>query len=53
MRVNAKEREKKERQVRRVKEKKGIEAQKVKPHTPTRAIDELIGDEEQNEKQKK
>ena len=34
-------------------ERKGIEAQRAKPPTPTRAIDELIGDEEQNEKTRK
>ena len=43
----------KERQVRRVKEKKRIEAQRVKHPTPSQAIDGLIGDEEQNRKQKK
>ena len=39
--------------MRRVKKKKGIEAQRVKPLTPSRAIDALIGDEEQNGKHKK
>ena len=52
-RVNAKERDKKERRGRRVKERKGNEAQREKPSTPTRAIDALSGDEEQNEQQKK
>ena len=47
-RVNAKERK-----GRRVKERKGIEEQRAKPTTPTRAIDALIGDEELKEKQKK
>ena len=46
--INAKEREKKERQVRRT--KMSI-AQRMKP-TPTRAIDALIADEEQNGKLK-
>ena len=40
-------------QVRRVKKKRGIKAQRMKPPTPTQAIDALIRDEEQNEKQKK
>ena len=39
--------------MRRAKKKKGIEGQMVKPSTPTRAINALIGDEEQNGKQKK
>ena len=39
--------------MRRAKEKKGVEAQKVKPPTPILAIDALIGDEEQNENRKK
>ena len=52
-RANAKEREEEERRVRRAKEKKGVEAQEVKPPTQTRATEALIGDEEQNEKQKK
>ena len=34
-------------------EKKGVEVQKGKPPAPTRAINALIGEEEQNEKQKK
>ena len=38
---------------RRVKRRKGIEAQRVKPSTPSQSIDALIGDEEQNGKQKK
>ena len=38
-RINTKEREKKERQVRRAKERKGIEAQRAKPSTPSQAID--------------
>ena len=32
--------------------KKGIEVQRVKPLTPTRATDALIGDEEQTGKKK-
>ena len=44
---------KNERQVRRAKKRKGIEAHSVKPPTPTRAIDVLILDEEKNGKQKK
>ena len=35
------------------KERKGFEAQRVKPPTPTLAMDALIGEEEQNGKQKK
>ena len=45
--INAKKRE--ERQGRR----KGIEAQRAKPPTPSQAIDAHIGDEEHNGKQKK
>ena len=44
-RINVKERE-----VRRVKKRKGIEAQNVKHPTSSRAIDALIGDEDQNGK---
>ena len=50
-RINPKEREKQERQVRRSK-KKGGKEQRAKSPTPTRAIDALIGDDEQSEKQK-
>ena len=50
MRINAKERDKKERRVRRAKKRKGTEAEMVIPPTPTRAIDALIG-EKQNGKQ--
>ena len=39
--------------MRRVKERKGIEAQRVEHPTSSRATDALTGDEEQNEKQKK
>ena len=46
-RINAEEREKEERQVRRAK-KKGRKGQDVKAPAPTRAICELIGEEEQN-----
>ena len=42
-----------ERQMRGMKKKKVVEAQKVKLSIPTQAIDVLIGDEELNEKQKK
>ena len=44
-RINAKER-----QGRRAKKRKGIEAQRAKPPTPTRAIDVLIRDDEQKKK---
>ena len=47
-RINAKER-----QLRRLKKQKGIEALRAKPPTPNQAINALIGDEEQNEKRKK
>ena len=40
-RINAKER-----QARRAKKRKGIEAERVKPPTPTRATDDFIGGEE-------
>ena len=43
----------KERQVRRPKKRKGIEAQRPKPSTPFQATDAQIGDEQQNGKQKK
>ena len=49
----SKECEKKERQVRRAKKKKGNKGQRTKSPTPTRASDALIGDEEKNGKQKK
>ena len=45
--------DKKERQVRRAKKKKWIEAQRTKPTTPTWAVDALIGEKGQNGKQKK
>ena len=48
--INVKERKKNER---RVKRKKGIEAQRVNHPTPSRATDVLIGDEEQNGKLKR
>ena len=35
------------------KKEKGGKGQRIKPPTPTRAVDALIGDEEQNGKQKK
>ena len=50
--MNTKKREKKERQVRRVTKRKGMEAQRVKDPTPSRAVDELIEEEEQKGKQK-
>ena len=50
--INAREREKKERQVRKVKKRKGTEAQRVKLTTPFWVNDALIGDEEKNAKQK-
>ena len=49
-RINAKEIDKKERKVRRLKKRKGIEAQSVKPTTPYQATDAFIRDEEQNGK---
>ena len=49
--INPKDREKNERQVRIVKKRKGIKAQKVKSPTPSWAIDVLIGNEEQIRKQ--
>ena len=39
--------------MRRTKKKKGIKARSAKPPPATQAIDALIGDEEQNGKQKK
>ena len=53
VRINAKEREKKERKVRIVKKMKGIDAERVKYSTAFQATDALIGDEEQNGKQKR
>ena len=53
MSINAKEREEKERQRRRAKKREGIEAQRVKFSAISRAINVLIGDEEQKIKQKK
>ena len=38
---------------RRAKKREEIEAQRVKPPAPSQATDELIGEEEQNGKQKK
>ena len=48
-----KKEEEKQVQVRRGKKRKGIAAERGKHPTPSRAIDALIGDEEQNGKQKK
>ena len=39
--------------MRRAKKRKGIETQRVKHPTPSRAFDALLGDEEQNGKQKR
>ena len=50
--INAKERQEGKKRGR-TKKGKGIEAQRVEPPTPSRAIDALIGDEEQNGKQKR
>ena len=47
-RINAKEKE-----TRRGKKRKGIEAHRVKLPTPSQATDALTGDEEQNGKQKR
>ena len=38
--------------MRRAKKRKGIEAQRAKPFTPSQAIEALIGEEEQNGNQK-
>ena len=51
--TNAKKRDKKERQLKRVKKQKEIKAQRVKSPTITQATDVLIGDEEENRKQEK
>ena len=48
-RINAKKRDKKERKGRRIKIRKGIEAQRVKPPIPTRKNNAIMGDEEQKE----
>ena len=52
-RISAEKRDKKERKARRVKKRKGIEAQRVKHPTLSHATDALTGDEEQNGKQKR
>ena len=52
-RIDAKEREEEERQVRRSKKRKGIEAERPKLPTPSWEIDALIGQEEQNGKGKR
>ena len=52
MRINVKERDKKERQARGPQNGKGLEVERMKPPTTTRAIDALIGDEEKNGKLK-
>ena len=49
-RINTKEREKKERPVRRERKRKGIEAHRVKHPTPSQATDALTGDEDENGK---
>ena len=46
--INAKERDKQLRQGRKAKKRKGIEARRVTPPTPSRVTDAFIGDEEQN-----
>ena len=48
--INANERDKKERKVRGMKERREIEAQRVKHPTSSQANDALIGDEEENGK---
>ena len=53
MRINAKERDKKERKVGRMKKRNGIVAQRVKHPTPSRVADALTEDEEQNGKKKR
>ena len=53
VRADPNEREKKETQVRRVKKGKVINGQRAKSPTPAQALDALIGDEEQNGKEKK
>ena len=50
--MNAMERDRKESQVRRTKERKGIKPQRVKHPTSFRAMHELIEDEYQSGKQK-
>ena len=52
-RMKDKEREKREGQVGIEKKKKGSRKQRAKPLSPAPAIDAVIGDEEQNGKQKK
>ena len=51
--INVKERDKKERIVRRVKMKKRSKVQRMKPPTPSRVTDALIGDEDQMKEEKK
>ena len=51
--TNAKERDKKEIHGGRDKKSKGIEAQRMKPPTPSRVIDVVIEDKEQKKKKKK
>ena len=50
-RINAKEREKKEGQMRILKKRKGIKEQRVKPATPAWATDAPRGEKEQSLKQ--
>ena len=52
-RINERERKKKEKQARRGNKRKVFAALRVKHLIPFRANDALIGDEEQNRKQKK
>ena len=51
-RINTKERNKKERKVRRVRGRKGIEAQMVRYSSSSRATDSFIGNEEEKTKKK-
>ena len=52
MRINAKKRDKKKRQVIRTKKRDGINVQRVKPPSLTRAIDALIGEKERTKTKK-
>ena len=49
--INTKEKEKKKKQMREAKKRKGFEAHRVKHPTPSWAINALIGNEEPNGKQ--
>ena len=52
-RINVRKRGTHQRQGRRAKKRKKIEVKWVKPPTPSRAIDALIGEKEQNGKEKR